>query len=481
MSMQLKENKTNEKFNPGPSETSLAGLKVGLVSLGCAKNLVDSEVMLGLLEKAGCLITAKAAEAEVLIVNTCGFIESAQREAVNTILELGQYKLNGSCRALIVTGCLVQRFAADLARELPEADALLGAGEFNQIVTVIQRVLGGEKVQAVGQPLFLYSEAWPRKLVTPSHYAYIKVAEGCDNCCTYCTIPEIRGRYRSRTISSVRREAETLVQQGVKELILIAQDTTRFGEDREGTPQLARLLRELAEIPDLHWLRWMYGYPTRITPELIRVMAKTPKICTYVDLPLQHIDQDVLARMNRPADPQQTRRVIAELREAMPDLALRTSFIVGFPGETEAAFSRLLEFMEEICFDRVGAFTYSPEAGTRAAKWPDSVPEEIKTERYERLMACQQRISQQKNQAWLGRTVTVLMEGITEDPRRTQTTGTRWLGYGRTTREAPEVDGLVYFRNPSNHPLTVGNFVPVIITQADHYDLIGVVDSEFAQ
>ena len=481
MSMQHKENIINQKFNPGQSQVSLAGLKVGLVSLGCSKNLVDSEVMLGLLEKAGCLITAQAAEAEVLIVNTCGFIESAQREAVNTILELGQYKLNGSCRALIVTGCLVQRFAADLAIELPEADALLGTSEFNQIVTVIHRVLEGEKVQEVGQPLFLYSEAWPRKLVTPPHYAYIKVAEGCNNCCTYCAIPEIRGRYRSRSISSIRREAETLVQQGVKELILIAQDTTRFGEDQAGAPKLAELLRELGEIPDLHWLRWMYGYPTRITPELIRVMAESPKICAYVDLPLQHIDQDVLTRMNRPADPQQTRRVIAELRAAIPDLALRTSFIVGFPGETEAAFSRLLDFMEEVRFDRVGAFTYSPEAGTRAASLPESVPEEIKIERYERLMACQQQISQQKNQAWLGRTVTVLMEGITEDPRWDQPHGTGKLGCGRSTREAPEVDGLVYFRNPSKYPLKIGDFVPIKIMQADHYDLIGVVDSEFTQ
>jgi len=472
-------NINDEQLDEVTAKANLVGIRVGLVSLGCPKNLVDSEIMLGLLEEAGCLLTANEAEAEILIVNTCGFIGEAQQEAVNTILELSQYKLSGPCRGLIVTGCLVQRFAKELAGELPEVDALLGTGEFTQIVPVIQRVLKGEKVQEVGTPLFLYSEVWPRKLSTPSHYAYIKVAEGCDNCCSYCTIPEIRGGFRSRSIASIHSEVDALVHNnGVKEIILIAQDTTRYGEDLYGTPKLAELLRHLAAIPDIYWIRWMYGYPTRISPELIEIMADNPKICSYVDLPLQHIDIEVLTRMNRPDDPEHIRRVISQLRTKLPDLSLRTSFIVGFPGETEEAFLRLLDFMEEIRFDRVGAFIYSSEEGTVAAGLPGMVPEEIKSERYQRLMECQQRISLENNQVWVGRSVKILVEGIKECQIFARELSSELLGYGRTCREAPEIDGLVYFRDPLKLDVSVGDFVEVTIVQADHYDLIGVVKCE---
>jgi ribosomal protein S12 methylthiotransferase len=460
---------------------NLEGLRVGLVSLGCPKNLVDSEVMLGLLEKAGCQLTVNEAEAEVLIVNTCGFIGPAQQEAVNTILDLGQYKTNGHCRALIVTGCLVQRFAKELAVELPEVDALVGTGEFNQIASVIQKVLRGEKVQVVGQPLFLYNENWPRKLSTPGHYAYVKVAEGCDNCCTYCTIPEIRGRFRSRSIPSIFQEAEDLVKAGVKEIILIAQDTTRYGEDLYGTPKLAELLRELTKISDLTWIRWMYGYPTRISSELINTMAENPKICPYIDLPLQHIDSDVLIRMNRPANLEELRRIISQMRNKLPDLALRTSFIVGFPGETEEAFMGLLEFLKEIRFDRVGAFTYSPEEGTEAAGLSGAVAEEIKSDRYRRLMECQQQISLENNQKWVGRSLEVMVEGIEEISDFQGKNGFELLGYGRSIREAPEIDGLVYILDPLRSNITIGEMVKVTIIRADHYDLIGVVNREFAQ
>lgn len=461
--------------------TVMAELKVGLVSLGCPKNLVDSEVMLGLLEQAGCQITIDEAEADVLIINTCGFIKSAQQEAINTILEMSQYKELGRCRALIVAGCLVQRFAKELAAELPEIDALIGVGEVHRIVPVIEKVLGGERVEAMEAPSFLYSESWPRKLSTPGHYAYIKVSEGCDNRCSYCTIPDIRGRFRSRPIESVVREAEALVQAGVKEIILIAQDTTRYGEDIYGTPVLADLLKELTHISNLTWIRWMYGYPTRITPELIRVMAESPKICSYIDLPLQHIDRTVLRQMNRPADPDQTRELISDLRENIPDLTLRTSFIVGYPGESEEAFNRLLAFLEEIRFDRVGAFTYSAEQGTKAAELPKLIPEDIKIDRYNRLMECQQQISLEKNQEWVGKSLDVLVEGFTVCQGLNNNNEITVEAYGRSKREAPGVDGLVYIQNPLKTRLSVGDMVKIKICQADYYDLIGEVRRESAK
>ena len=446
---------------------SLEGIKVGLVSLGCPKNLVDSEVMLGLLAQAGVCFTTDKAEAEVLLVNTCGFIGPAQQEAINTILELAQYKEKGKCRALIVTGCLVQRFVRELRDEIPEVDALVGTGEFDRIVTIVKSALHGMKVQQVGEPLFLYNETYPRKLSTPPHYAYLKIAEGCNNRCSFCTIPEIRGSFRSRTMDSVLQEAETLVQNGVKEIILIAQDTTRYGEDNYGTLKLAELLKELTLLTKSTWIRWMYGYPNRITEELIRVMAENPQICPYVDLPLQHIDPFILKRMHRPADPEQIKQIIQALRASIPRLALRTSFIVGFPGETEVTFQGLLDFLEEMRFDRVGAFTYSPEVGTAAAQLDEAIPEEVKAERYHRLMELQQKISWKNNQEWIGRTVEVIVEGKA-----------RSLYYGRSQREAPEVDGLVYIENPLNLKLTVGKIIKVRIKQADYYDLIGEIKSE---
>lgn len=458
---------------------SLDGLKIGLVSLGCSKNLVDSEWMLGLIEEAGGKITAAKDEADVLIVNTCGFILPAQEEAIDTILELSQYKDKGNCRALIVAGCLAQRFAEELAAELPEVDALVGVSEFPDIVAIVNKALKGEKKVAVREPNILYNENWPRKLSTPKHYAYLKIAEGCNNYCSYCTIPMIRGRYKSRSLDSIINEAEALVRIGVKEIILIAQDTTRYGVDIYGTSCLADLLKELAQIPGLVWVRWMYSFPTLINTKLIKVMVDNPKICPYIDLPLQHIDAEILKRMHRPTDPLQIRRLIGDLRNNLPDLALRTTFIVGFPGETEDAFRRLLEFVEEIRFDWVGAFIYSPEQGTAAAQYSDAVPEEVKTNRYNQLMELVQEISLQKRKEWVGKKVDVLVDGISS----TKYLGTPKEGiyYGRSKREAPEVDGLVYILKPLNEKLAIGELIPVNIIDAGYYDLIGEAKRESSE
>lgn len=430
-----------------------------LASLGCAKNQVDAEVMLGLLKDKGYTIVDTPQEADILIVNTCGFIGPAKEESIDTILSLAQYKEKG--KGLIVTGCLSQRYKEELEKELPEVDAFIGTGHYSEIVQAVENILQGEKTSLVNDnPSFLYSFDQPRAYA-PGTSAYIKVAEGCDNCCTYCVIPAIRGSFRSRTMESILEEAQYLVKKGYKELILIAQDTTRYGEDIYGQLMLAPLLEKLAAIPGQFFLRILYCYPTRFTDELIKVIAKEDKICKYIEMPLQHGDDFILQAMHRQGTRKEITALLEKIRANIPNVALRTSFIVGFPGETTEHFNNLLDFMKEIQFDRVGIFTYSQEEGTPAGDMPNQVPEEIKEKRYHQAMQLQQKISLAKNQEWVGKTLKVLMEGPSEDSPE--------LWIGRSFRDAPEIDGLVFVEGKAQE----GEFVQIRIKQALEYDLIG--------
>lgn len=433
--------------------------KIGAVSLGCDKNLVDTEVMLGILREAGYEITNQPEEADVLLVNTCGFIGPAKEESIRTILEMAEHK-KGRCRALVVTGCLAQKYKEELLTELPEIDAIIGTGDIPEVAAAIRRALEGERVEQVGKPSFLYDHSLPRVLATPGYTAYLKIAEGCSNCCSYCVIPEVRGPYRSRPMESVVAEAGGLVARGVKELILLAQDTTRYGKDIYGEYCLAALVRQLARIEGLSWIRLLYCYPTLITPELIETVAGEDKVCKYLDIPLQHVDGGILRKMNRQGNREETAALIRKLRERIPGLTLRTTFMVGFPGETEAQFQSLYEFIAEIEFDRVGVFAYSREEGTPAARMRQQVPEEVKEERRHRLMARQQEISRKRNKMWIGRTVTALVEK----------TGRGGKCTGRTERDAPGIDGQILF---AGHGLTPGDMVPVKVTGAGAYDLTG--------
>jgi len=438
--------------------------RVGLVSLGCPKNLVDSEVMLGLLRDAKFQISNNEAEADVLIVNTCGFIESAKEESIRHILELAQYKESGPCRVLVVAGCLAQRYHHELMEEMPEIDALVGPGQIDRIADIIQDILATkERKFHINEPLYIYDEHAPRLLSTPSHTAYVKIAEGCDNRCAYCAIPDIRGRFRSRPMESIEAEVRKLVENGAKEIILIAQDTTRYGYDLYGEYRLAQLLRLLSPIPNLKWIRLMYCYPNRFTSELIKTIAELPNVCKYIDLPLQHAADEILQKMKRPVNRQQARDLIQRLRQEVPGITLRTSFIVGFPGETEEQFQELLDFMKEVRFDRAGVFTYSQEEGTPAAELPHQVPGEIKQERFHRAMSLQQEISMAQNQGKVGQVLEVLVEEITD-------TG-KGIYSGRSQGDAPEIDGTVEFL--SSRTLLVGDIVKVKITRALEYDLMG--------
>lgn len=434
---------------------------VGVVSLGCAKNLVDSELMLGQLQKAGFVITPRAEEAAVLIVNTCGFITPAKEESINAILEMARYKQNGRCRVLLAAGCLAQRYGRELLAEMPELDGVLGTGAVPRVVDAVWRALAGERVAELGAPGYDYDGDLPRLQATPEYTAYVKIAEGCSNRCAFCAIPAIRGPYRSRRPEAVREEVAALAARGVKEVILVAQDTTRYGYDLYGEYRLAALLRSLAAVPGVAWLRLLYCYPDSITDELIAVLAEEGRICRYVDLPLQHINGRILTAMGRRSDGRTIRRLIARLRESIPGLTLRTSFIVGLPGEGEAEFEELLDFMQEIRFERAGIFKFSPEEGTRAAELPGQVPEEVKEERYHRAMALQQQISLEHNLSLVGKEVTVLVEG-----RR----GGRY--YGRTEGDAPEIDGRVFF-TARGRELEAGRLVTVRVRRAGEYDLIG--------
>ena len=459
-------------------------MKLGLISLGCPKNLVDSEVMLGIIEKYDIEITNDPEAAEIIIVNTCGFIESAKQESIETILSMAAYKTEGCCRHLIVTGCLAQRYAQDLFRDMPEIDALVGTNVFKDIDRVIDRVMQGERVlhlqesdllplPETGQTLKVSSsgsglpqgkeiQADPRKLTTPPYLAYLKIAEGCDNFCSFCAIPLIRGRYTSKPYEQVMAEAKDLADRGVKELVVIAQDTTRYGQDLYGKLRLAELLRDLNDIPGLKWIRVLYSYPNTFTDELIEAYATLPKVCHYVDLPLQHASDRLLHAMRRRDKLEETKNLLKKLRKRIPDIVIRTTFIVGFPGETEEDFAILKEFVVEQKFENAGVFQYSREENTAAAAMPDQIPEEVKQDRYDELMAIQAGISEETHRAMEDRELEVVVEGYEE--------GEENLAVARSYREAPDIDGSIFVENAAG--LKPGDFIRVRIEQGFAYETV---------
>ena len=435
--------------------------KIGFVSLGCSKNLVDTEVMLHKLITAGYEVTPDETEADIVIVNTCGFIGDAKQESIDNILDIAWLKKNRALRGIIATGCMVERYREEVLRELPEVDAIVGVGSLDCIVEAVEAVLRGERYTALGDhntsPL-----GGDRVLTTPDHMAYLKIAEGCDNRCTYCAIPAIRGRFRSRPIEDIVEEAKGLSELGVKEVCLIAQDTTRYGLDLYGEYRLADLVRAITEATDIPWIRLLYCYPDKITDALLRELRDNPRLVKYMDIPIQHISDRVLAAMNRHGDSQTIRKAVRRLREAVPDITLRTTVIVGFPGETEEEFSELCEFVKEARFDRFGAFTYSPEEDTPAALLPDQLDEQEKQDRYDTVMATQLPIAEEQNAKKIGKTLTVLCEGY--DP-------VAETHYGRSEADAPDVDGKIYFSAPRR--LAEGEFYQVKIEEALDYDLVG--------
>ena len=437
--------------------------KVGFVSLGCSKNLVDTEVMLYNLHKAGFEITPNEEEAEIIVVNTCGFIESAKQEAIDNILDAEKLKEWGKCRHIIATGCLVERYREEVMRELPEIDALVGIGSLCDIAEACQAVMRGEKYTS-----FRDKETAPlggdRIVTTEPHTAYLKISEGCDNLCTYCAIPLIRGKHRSRTIEDIVAEAKDLESMGVKDLNLIAQDTTRYGLDIYGEYSLARLVRAITEETSIPWIRLLYCYPDKITDELIDELRDNDRLVKYMDIPIQHISDSVLARMNRHGGGTLIRETVKKLRQRVPGIILRTTAMVGFPGESEEDFAELCEFIKEARFDRFGAFTFSPEEGTPAAEMPDQIDEQTKQDRYDCLMQTQLTVAEDKNAEKVGETVKVLCDGFDAVAE---------VYYGRSFADAPDVDGRVYFT--SKRKINPGAFVEVKVTEALDYDLVGEV------
>lgn len=437
---------------------------IGLVSLGCAKNQTDAEIMLGILADDGFNITYDPSDADVIIVNTCGFIESAKQESIEAILEMAQYK-EGKCRLLIATGCLAERYSNDILLELPEVDAIVGTGDYDKIAEVIRSAFDGKKVVICGHKDRTPEERLPRILSTPPYTAYLKISDGCDNNCTYCAIPMIRGKYRSRKIEDIIDEAQSLAENGVKELILIAQDTTRYGKDLYGEYSLDKLLEELVKIGGIEWIRVHYYYPEAVTDSLIETMARYDKICSYIDMPVQHANNYILRRMARRTTQEEMLAKIEKIRKEMPDCTIRTSIIVGFPGETEEHFNDLYEFVKKVRFDRMGVFTYSQEEDTAAAAFPEQVDEDIKNERLDKLMTLQQGISLELNKAKLGKTVEVLVEGYDEES---------FLFYGRSRGDSIDVDGKVYFATEDE--VSPGDIINVKILDADEYDLTGQME-----
>jgi ribosomal protein S12 methylthiotransferase len=444
--------------------------KVGFISLGCPKNLVDSEVMMGRLKQEGYEITSDAAEADTLVVNTCGFIDAAKKESVDAILEAARLKSEGKCQRLIVAGCLVERYRDELRAEMPEVDAFIGTSQINDITTVADARVNTRQLPVL--PLgnqtatYLYDESTPRVLATPGHYAYVKIAEGCDRPCAFCFIPQMRGHFRSRRFGSVVAEAKQLAEAGVKEIILVAQDSSRYGEDLGEQDALAHLMRELCRLEGVEWVRVMYTYPTHISAAFLDVMAEEPKAVKYLDMPLQHASRNVLKLMKRGGDRSSLERLIARVRERVPGIAVRTTFIAGFPGETEEDFEELLAFIKAVEFDRVGVFTYSDEEGTPAFELPDKVDPKVARKRRDRLMRAQSRISLKRNRARVGETVRVLFEGASEE--------TDLLWQGRTETQAPDIDGCVLINDaPEGFTPEPGQFVNVEIAEAQEYDLVG--------
>jgi ribosomal protein S12 methylthiotransferase len=444
--------------------------KVGFVSLGCPKNLVDSEVMMGHLKQNGYEITADAGDAETVVVNTCGFIESAKKESIDAILEAARLKTEGHATRLIVAGCLVERYRDELKAAMPEVDAFIGTNQINDILTVANpdtNIRSLPIVQLGNQSAtYLYDESTPRVLATPSHYAFVKIAEGCDRPCAFCFIPQMRGHFRSRRFGSIVAEAHQLAEEGVKEIILVAQDSSRYGEDLGKQDALARLLRELARVDAIEWVRVMYTYPTHISDAFLDVLAEEPRAVKYLDMPLQHASQNVLKLMKRGGNRKSLTRLIERVRQRVPGIAVRTTFITGFPGETERDFEELLGFVKDVEFDRVGVFTYSDEEGTPAFDLPDKVPARVAARRRTALMKEQRRISRRKNKTRIGEVVRVLFEGESKE--------SELLWQGRMETQAPDIDGCVLINDVPDGVLPApGDFVNVEITEAHEYDLIG--------
>lgn len=445
-------------------------IKVGLVSLGCSKNLVDSERMLAKLRKKGYQLVTEPGLADVAVVNTCGFIQSAKEEAIETIIELGKLKNDGTLKKIIITGCLTERYREEAAELFPEADAVIGIGNNKDIVDVLDHVLAGERY--VNFAPKLDAELTGERIIsTLPFFAYLKIAEGCSNCCTYCAIPKIRGKFRSVPMEDVLEEAKWLASTGVSELIVIAQDSTRYGEDLYGESKLPELLKKLAEIDGIRWIRVLYCYPERITDELLDIMASEEKIVKYLDIPIQHCDGDIIKRMNRWGDEAQLEALFAKIRERVPGIILRTTLITGFPGETQEQFNRLAEFVQRVKFDRLGCFAYSREDGTKAYDFDNQIDEETAAHRADIIMEQQMLISAQNNEKLLGARLTAVVEGFDRF-------GECW--FGRTELDAPDIDGKVFFT--SEKPLSVGEFVTIEITDTLDYDLIGeVVSNESAK
>src|SRR5947207_277759 len=446
--------------------------KVGFISLGCPKNLVDSQVMMGQLKQSGYQITSDGEEADTLVVNTCGFIDSAKKESIDAILEAARLKTNGKATRLIVAGCLVERYRDELKAAMPEVDAFIGTSQINDILSVCDPETNTRSLPII--PLgnqsatYLYDESTPRVLATPSHYAFIKIAEGCDRPCAFCFIPQMRGHFRSRRFGSIVAEAHQLAEEGVKELILVAQDSSRYGEDLGKQDALANLLRELSHTDGIEWVRVMYTYPTHISDGFLDVLAEEPKAVKYLDMPLQHASQNVLKLMKRGGNRESLERLIERVRKRVPGIGVRTTFITGFPGETEDDFNELLAFVKNVEFDRVGVFTYSDEEGTPAFNLPNKVNLKIAKRRRNRLMKEQSKISQRKNRSRVGQTMRVLFEGESSE--------SELLWQGRMETQAPDIDGCVLINDaPEGMKPVPGNMVNILITAAHEYDLVGKI------
>ncbi|MGH9841029.1 MAG: 30S ribosomal protein S12 methylthiotransferase RimO [Blastocatellia bacterium] len=451
--------------------------KIGFVSLGCPKNLVDSEVMMGQLKQHGYELTTDREAADVMVVNTCGFIQSAKEESINTILEMAGLKETANLKRLVVAGCLVERYRQDLLNQLPEVDAVLGTSEIEKIVAAVDPAAVAAQDAAFvasnawmtrGLPTYLYDEASPRILATPKHFAYVKIAEGCDHTCAFCAIPQMRGKYRSRRAGSILREAEQLAAQGVRELVLISQDSTQYGLDLGIKDGLADLLRSIARVDGIEWIRVMYTYPNSLSDATLRAMAEEPKVCNYLDIPLQHASANILKRMRRGGNRQLLEKLLSRARAAVPGITLRTTLIVGFPGETDEDFDELMRFIRDVEFDRVGVFTYSDEERTHGYELDAKVPARTMRSRRAKLMREQAKISKRRNKALVGRRFRALLEGVSEE--------TDLLLQARMESQAPEVDGHVLINDvPDEFNAKPGDFLEIEITEAHEYDLVARV------
>ena len=445
-------------------------MKILFISLGCDKNLADSEEMLGLLTAGGHEITDDETQADAIVINTCCFIKDAKEESVETILEMSEYKKTGSCHALVVTGCMAQRYQKEIIQEVPEVDAVLGTTSYGDIVKALEEAVAGNHFEEFRDIDYLPDTGSKRVLTTGGHFGYLKIAEGCDKHCTYCIIPKLRGRFRSVPMERLVAQAEDMAEQGVKELILVAQETTVYGKDLYGKKSLHILLKKLCEIRGIRWIRILYCYPEEIYDELIETIRDEKKICHYLDIPIQHASDRILKRMGRRTSKQELIDIVGKLRKEIPDIVLRTTLITGFPGETEEDHEELKEFVDEMEFDRLGVFTYSPEENTPAAEMADQVPEEVKEERRDELMELQQEISYDRGQDRIGQELLVMIEGKVADES---------AYIGRTYGDAPKVDGYIFVQ--TGELLMTGDFAKVRVTGALEYDLIGVLSDEYTE